>query len=1036
MKKKIDSRVKTVIENCVKLRQRSFFVIVGDRGREQVVNLHYILSKTAVKARPSVLWCYKKDLGFSSNKQKRLKQTNKLLKRGLLDPDRDDPFELFLSSTDIRFTYYSETQKILGNTYGMCVLQDFEAVTPNILARTIETVEGGGIVVLLLRTMSSLKQLFSMTMDVHSRFRTESQVDVVPRFNERFLLSLSSCKTCLVVDDEFNVLPISTNIRDIQPVQVDTDDGITYQTPQEKDLKKLKESMKETQPVGSLVGLARTLDQAKSVMQFVDAIAEKTLRTTIALTAARGRGKSSAMGLSLAAAVAYGYSNIFVTSPSPENLKTFFEFVFKGFDSLGYKEHVDYDIVQSTNPEFNSAIVRVNIFREHRQTIQYIHPGDSAKLAQAEIVVIDEAAAIPLPLVKSMLGPYLVFIASTVNGYEGTGRSLSLKLIQQLREQSRGGVVAEGVSAKAASLGRSLREMSLQEPIRYSLGDPVESWLNTLLCLDASNAPASSGKCPHPDQCELYYVNRETLFSFHKASEAFLQKMMALYVASHYRNTPNDLQLMADAPGHNLFVLLGPVDPESDSLPEVLCVIQASLEGEISKESIQKNLSQGHRPAGDLIPYTVATQFQDADFARLSGARVIRIATHPEYQKMGYGSRALNLMRDYYNGNFTSLDEEDAKTKKSSQASATAEGDSIQSEVIVPRKNLPPLLLKLSERRPEALHYLGVSYGITEPLFKFWSRSGYKPVYLRQTSNELTGENTCVMLAPLTSTAAASLKKGVDGTITAFYDDFRRRFLSLSGYDFRAYSVSLALSVIGYGRDRKLAAGSENDDNEEIRLSKSELYTHFSPYDLGRLEAYCTGLVDYHVIVDMLPTIAKLLFTDRISFSVSAAQAAILFALGLQHRSVDDLQKELNLTSAQVLALFGKAIRRISSHFRKIQEREVESKLLSVSDSSRKMIPLKKTLDEELKDEPDRTSKKKPEYSEMQKMVDGLHLDHYKVVQDDSAWDAVLPKNGESLSSISVASKKHEKKRSRVTETEESDVRDKKKQRKHKSSSS
>ena len=49
--------------------------------------------------------------------------------------------------------------KVLGNTFGMCVLQDFEALTPNLLARTIETVEGGGVVVLLLRTMTSLKQV-------------------------------------------------------------------------------------------------------------------------------------------------------------------------------------------------------------------------------------------------------------------------------------------------------------------------------------------------------------------------------------------------------------------------------------------------------------------------------------------------------------------------------------------------------------------------------------------------------------------------------------------------------------------------------------------------------------------------------------------------------------------------------------------------------------------------------------------------------------------------------------------------------------
>lgn len=46
----------------------------------------------------------------------------------------------------------------------MLVLQDFEAITPNLLARTIETVEGGGLVVLILKTMSSLKQLYTMTM--------------------------------------------------------------------------------------------------------------------------------------------------------------------------------------------------------------------------------------------------------------------------------------------------------------------------------------------------------------------------------------------------------------------------------------------------------------------------------------------------------------------------------------------------------------------------------------------------------------------------------------------------------------------------------------------------------------------------------------------------------------------------------------------------------------------------------------------------------------------------------------------------------
>ena len=60
--------------------------------------------------------------------------------------------------------YYKESHKILGQTFGMCVLQDFEAITPNLLARTIETVEGGGLVVIMLKTMKSLRQLYAMTM--------------------------------------------------------------------------------------------------------------------------------------------------------------------------------------------------------------------------------------------------------------------------------------------------------------------------------------------------------------------------------------------------------------------------------------------------------------------------------------------------------------------------------------------------------------------------------------------------------------------------------------------------------------------------------------------------------------------------------------------------------------------------------------------------------------------------------------------------------------------------------------------------------
>lgn len=59
-----------------------------------------------------------------------------------------------------------------------------------------------------------------LLQDVHDRYRTESHSEATGRFNERFLLSLASCKACVVMDDELNVLPISSHIRSITSVPV------------------------------------------------------------------------------------------------------------------------------------------------------------------------------------------------------------------------------------------------------------------------------------------------------------------------------------------------------------------------------------------------------------------------------------------------------------------------------------------------------------------------------------------------------------------------------------------------------------------------------------------------------------------------------------------------------------------------------------------------------------------------------------------------------------------------------------------------
>jgi N-acetyltransferase 10 len=112
--------------------------------------------------------------------------------------------------------------------------------------------------------------------------------------------------------------------------------------------------------------------------------------------------------------------------------------------------------------------------------------------------------------------------------------------------------------------------------------------------------------------------------------------------------------------------------------------------------------------------------------------------------------------------------------------------------------------------------------------------------------------------------------------------------------------------------------------------------------------SYASNLVDYHVILDLLPTVAKYYFLGKFrtltkeadaaaaaengdngedemttrtvatvtnnGISLSYAQAAILLCLGLQHKTVDKVVEELTLQPNQILALFTKIIKKVSAH--------------------------------------------------------------------------------------------------------------------------
>lgn len=983
MKKLVDSRLKLLLEECREKRVRCMFMIVGDNSRYQICNLYYILSNIHSK-KPSVLWCYKKELGFSSHKKVRQKQRNKKAKQGKIDEQLEDPFELFVTNAEIRYCYYKDSHSILGRTFGMCILQDFEAITPNILCRTIETVSGGGVICITLQTMSSLRNLYETAMDFHGKLKCNEDLysgSIISRFIPRFILSLSSCNNCVVVDDELNVLPISSHILEMKTSKnkeidfvgeksngflksIGSNALLCKKTPEHI---QLEENVKDTE-IGKVISNCITFDQAQTVLKMAEIIIQKNMNAIISLTAGRGRGKSAALGLSLACAVSQGFSNIFITAPSAENVLTVFEFIEIGLQSLGYLEHKHFELVRSktidsrVGGDFShsvSRLIRVNIFKDHRQTIQYIKPEDYHLVSQAEIVVMDEAAAIPLPIVKKFLGNHLFIFSSTINGYEGTGRALSLKLINDLKKKSLNNnenlPISSNTNNQSDYSVNSFSELNLEEPIRYGRKDPIESWLHNLLCLDSTNPPLFSGvdiskdigspskslskTLAPPSLCTLYHVDRDALFSYHSASEKFLHNLMSLFVSSHYKNTPNDLMLLSDAPTHRIFVLLPPFDPNTKSIPPILVAIQVAVEGSITSEHIKASLSRGLRPSGDLIPWTLCNHLARDDFGKLTGLRIVRIATHPSAQRMGYGTYAikqlinkLENLRESNQGLYSNpiehiqmgdLPKSQVKIRKeivpSIRENNNHNSSDLRSEVIERSKEIPPLLEPIEDiqyilKETERIDYIGTAFGITSELLKFWSKLGFLPVYIRQQVSEVTGEHSAILLRSIG-----------DCWLSSFVQDFSSRTIQyVSSPQFKQMPVPLALSLTMSYKNliskKDTIPSSESCSNQDLTqlkpiLNERNLHCFLTDNDCVRLTRYARQMADYSSISDLVPIISQLYFENRISnVSISFLQSAVLLGLGSQRKSIDELSSELSTPSTQLLALFNKAIYKINSH--------------------------------------------------------------------------------------------------------------------------
>lgn len=781
----LDNRISSLIKYSNHVNHRCFFVLIGENTKNFIPTIYNLLSTNSTKSVESIIWCHKNDAIVKEVKQSQNEEDENKLKD-------------FFKSQDIQFISYNEGDKILGQTVDLLILQDFESLTPNLIALSVETVRGGGIIVLLLDNVASI----DLMINTKSSFLLED--DFVPRYNKRLFRSLINTSFTIFLNNTFQVMPITRfNLESINFTK--------------KVISKVEEDVNVLDTNEILINMAKTMDQTEVLKEFMNAVKDRTERTIFSLQAGRGRGKSVALGLAIAKAVELKYSSIYISSPALENIKMLFTFLIKGLEALGYKKYEDFKIVYSFKSK-KRLVQRIEVLRNMKQTIEYFNPFDELKY-HPDMFVIDEAAAIPLPLLKKLLFPNLIFMATTSSGYEGTGRAFSTKMSEYLHEQSN------------SDNPFSYKELFMNASIRYGNNDPVEKWLNNTLLLNIDIKKIN--KCPVPSSCDLYYVDKDVLFSGNSHSEKILNDIFSIFIASHYKNSPNDIQILADSPSHEIFTLVTPSNEKDESLPRILCAIHVSFEGRCEKGLLKK---------GNLIPWIVSEANFDIEFIKYLGMRVVRIAVHPDYMSMGYGSRALDLLVNWMKENQHSL--------------LTRLRKPLNENNILFYESSDILLPKIS--------WIGTSFGVTSRLMNFWKKHDLIPICIKQTVSYITGENTIILMKSLDLRLELTFKK--------YYKNFKTRFIGQMAYSFKHFNSSLCILLL-FNRMYK--------EVEETIL--------FSNEDKDRIQRYCSGTADLLQIIDLLPLIARKYFNEQLESSLSILQQSVLLMIGCQHKSIDDV---------------------------------------------------------------------------------------------------------------------------------------------------
>ncbi|MFB6293648.1 MAG: tRNA(Met) cytidine acetyltransferase TmcA [Halonotius sp.] len=526
-----------------------------------------------------------------------------------------DEAAVSLVTTREGFRYHrlhpDSADELLGTTRELVVLDCHEAFSANTLGQVTGAVDGGGLLVVLVPPLAEVPTALESLVD-QVAVPPFSRDDVGSRFRERLVETLRTHPGVAVArvgatadkDDETtecNDTADSDGSDDTATTVEIERDGLNVSTP--TTVTSEPHSYDDTPFPGAAYEACRTGDQARAVARLS---ALTSPGNAVVVEADRGRGKSSAAGLAAAAMAAAG-QDVLVTAPGVDSAAELFARAGELLATLGASD--DSAEMDDSSESTQTATPPLSTTTGGR--IRFAPPPEAATLPDApDVVIADEAAALPVAVLDALLDAPAAGFCTTVHGYEGAGRGFAVRFRERL-----------------AASDHAVTDVELDEPIRYARGDPVESWLARTLLLDATPPPADIAAEATPDTVGYRRLDGDDL-----DDEALLRSVVGLLVAAHYQTEPDDLVRLLDAPNLELRALT------HDGHPVAVALL--AREGGLS-ESRRERIYRGERVPGNMLPDVLTSQLRDPAAAAPVGYRVMRIATHHAARSRGLGSRLL-----------------------------------------------------------------------------------------------------------------------------------------------------------------------------------------------------------------------------------------------------------------------------------------------------------------------------------------------------------------------------------------------------------